>query len=82
MFPFEHLICENTLKTYCIFNKLQKLEDALIKHMLTADDLADRGDLADMGDICGIGERGDMGDMGNRGDMGDRDDKGNIFDRG
>ena len=57
-------------------NKLQKLEDALIKHMLTADDLADRGDLADMGDICGIGERGDMGYMGNRGDMGDRGDMG------
>ena len=40
-------------------NKLQKLEDALIKHMLTA---------ADMGD------RGDMGDMSDRGDMGDRSD--------
>ncbi len=32
-------------------NKLQKLEDALIKHMLTAADLADRGDMDDMVDM-------------------------------
>ena len=38
-------------------NKLQKLEDALLKHMLTAADLADRGDMDDRGD------RGDMHDM-------------------
>ena len=37
-------------------NKLQKLEDALLKHMLTAADLADRGDMHDMVD-------NDMGDI-------------------
>ena len=68
-------------QNYVCINKLQdqKLEDALIKHILTADDLADRGDLADrddMGDMGGIGERGDMGD---KGDMGDRGDMGDIF---
>ena len=39
-----------------MLNKLQKLEDALLKHMLTAADLAGRGDMDDMG------EMGDMGD--------------------
>ena len=34
-------------------NKLPKLEDALLKHMLTAVDLTDRGDMD---------HRGDMGD--------------------
>ena len=46
-------------------NKLQKREDALIKHMLTAADLADRDD---------TGDRGDMGDLGERGDIGNRGD--------
>ena len=32
-------------------NKLQKLEDALIKHMLTDADMVDMGDRGDMGDI-------------------------------
>ena len=32
-------------------NKLQKLEDALIKQMLTADDLADRGDWGELGEL-------------------------------
>ena len=35
-------------------NKLQKLEDALLKHMLTAADLAGRGDINDRGNM---GER-------------------------
>ena len=35
--------------------KLQKLEDALLKHMRTAADLDDMGD---------IGDRGEMHDMG------------------
>ena len=58
-------------QNYVCINKLQdqKLEDALIKHILTADDLADRGDPADRGDMGGIGERGDMGDKGDRGDI-------------
>ena len=34
-----------------ISNKLQKLEGALVKHMLTADDLADRGEIAHMDDM-------------------------------
>ena len=34
-----------------VANKLQKLEDALLKHMLTAADLADRGDMHDMVDL-------------------------------
>ena len=33
------------------FNKLQKLEDALLKHMLTAADLTDIGDMDDMVDM-------------------------------
>ena len=44
-------------------NKLQKLEDALLQHMLTAADLADRGDMDHRGDR---GEMHDMGDMGDR----------------
>ena len=32
-------------------NNLQKLEDALLKHMLTAADLVGRGDMDDMGDM-------------------------------
>ena len=47
-------------------NKLQKLEDALLKHMLTAADLADWGDMDHRGD------RGDRGEMHDMGDMGDR----------
>ena len=39
-------------------NKLQKLEDALLKHMLTAADLADRVTWpGDMGDMCDMGDR-------------------------
>ena len=60
-------------------NKLQKLEDALLKHMLTAADLADMDDRGDMGD------RGDMHDMvgmGNLGDMGDRSDMDDLVDMG
>ena len=33
-----------------MLNKLQKLEDALVKHMLTAHDLTDRGDMDDIDD--------------------------------
>ena len=44
------------MTTGCLKNKLQKLEDALIKHMLTADDLIDRGDMGDSSDMCGIGD--------------------------
>jgi len=33
-----------------VINKLQKLEDALIKHMLTAADMGDRGDKGDIFD--------------------------------
>ena len=47
-------------------NKLQKLEDALLKHMLTSADLAYRGDMDHRGD------RGDRGEMHDMGDMGDR----------
>ena len=48
--------------TGCL-NKLQKLEDALLQHMLTVADLADRGDMDHRGDR---GEMHDMGDMGDR----------------
>jgi hypothetical protein len=44
-------------------NKLQKLEDALLKHMLAAADLTGRGDMNDRGNM---GERGDMHEMGER----------------
>ena len=49
-----------------ILNKLQKLEDALLKllkHMLTA---ADRGDMDHRGDRRDRGEMHDMGDMVDR----------------
>ena len=43
------MIWGNHLDT--VRNKLQKLEDALLKHMLTAADLADRGDMDDLVDM-------------------------------
>ena len=48
-------------------NKLQKLEDALIKHMLNAADLADRGDMGDRGNMVVRGDRGYWGDIFDRG---------------
>ena len=62
-------------------NKLQNLEDALIKHMLSAADLADRVDMGAKGDRRGIGD-GENGDMSDKGDMGDRSDMVDKGDRG
>ena len=39
-----------TSSYHYLLNKLQKLEDALIKHMLTAADMGDRGDKGDIFD--------------------------------
>ena len=39
-------------------NKLQKLEDVLLRHMLASADLADRGDIDDRGDMSDRGDRG------------------------
>ena len=50
----------------CSQNKLQKLEDALLKHILTAADLADIGDIDDRGDMGDRGALHDMVDMGDR----------------
>ena len=68
----------STAEKTCFYpkNKLQKLEDALLKHMLTAADLALRGD---MGERSNVGNRSDMSD---RGDIGVRSGRGNMCDMG
>ena len=63
----------------CNKNKLQKLEDALLRQMLASADLADRGDIDDRGDM---GDRGDIDDRGDMGERGDIDDRGDMGDRG
>ena len=50
-------------------NKLQKLEDELVKHIMTAAEQVERGDMDDRDDMD------DRVDMGDKDDKGDRDEK-------